>query len=52
VKRGVDPVQFLVYQSQYTPTYQTANKDGLATTDSIELELLVLSDVGARLISL
>jgi hypothetical protein len=21
VKRGIDPVQFLVYRSQYTPTY-------------------------------
>jgi hypothetical protein len=52
VKRGIDPVQFLVYRSQYTPTYQTANKDGLATTDSIEPELLALSDIGARLISL
>jgi hypothetical protein len=52
VKRGIDPVQFLALRSQYTPTYQTANKGGLATTNSIQLELLVLSDVGARLISL
>jgi hypothetical protein len=47
VKRGLDPVQFLVYRSQ-----ETSNNHQATAKDSIELELLVPSDIGARLISL
>jgi hypothetical protein len=47
VKRDLDPVQFLVYRSQ-----ETSNNHQATATDSIELELLVPSDIGARLISL
>jgi hypothetical protein len=53
VKRGLDSIQFLVYRSQETShNQQAANNNGISATDSMELELLVPADVGARLISL
>lgn len=53
VKRGPDALQFLVYRAQGTPSpQQFAISNGRDAIKPTELELLVPSDVGARLISL
>lgn len=53
VKRSPDALHFLVYRNQGTPDQQQfATSNGCDALNPTELELLVPSDVGARLISL